>query len=56
MGQYIIRKVCFFRRKKMCFMQIKSVLQTKNRSEPAKNQFSVAQPSVILWFCHSIIL
>ena len=26
----------------MCFMQIESVLQTKDRSEPAKNRFSVA--------------
>ena len=26
----------------MPFMQIESVLQTKNRSEPAKNRFSVA--------------
>ena len=26
----------------MCFMQIESVLQIKNRSEPAKNRFSVA--------------
>ena len=26
----------------MCFMQIETVLQTKNRSEPAKNLFSVA--------------
>ena len=26
----------------MCFMQIESVLQTKNRSEPAKHWFSVA--------------
>ena len=26
----------------MCFMQTESVLQTKNRSGPAKNQFSVA--------------
>ena len=26
----------------MHFMQIESVLQTKNRSEPAKNRFSVA--------------
>ena len=26
----------------MCFMQIESVLQTINRSEPAKNRFSVA--------------
>ena len=29
----------------MRFMQIESVLQTKNRSEPAKNRFSVA----LLW-------
>ena len=26
----------------MRFMQIESVLQTKNQSEPAKNRFSVA--------------
>ena len=26
----------------MCFMQIESVLQTKNRSKPAKIWFSVA--------------
>ena len=26
----------------MRFIQIESVLQTKNRSEPAKNRFSVA--------------
>ena len=26
----------------MRFMQIETVLQTKNRSEPAKNRFSVA--------------
>ena len=26
----------------MCFMQTESVLQTKNRSGPAKNRFSVA--------------
>ena len=32
----------------MCFMQIESVLQTKNRSEPAKNRFSVALPWGIL--------
>ena len=39
----MIRKVCFFfGPKKMRFMQIESVLQTKNRSEPAKNRFSVA--------------
>ena len=31
----------------MCFMQTESVLQTKNRSEPAKNRFSVA-----LAICH----
>ena len=29
----------------MRFMQIESVLQTKNRSEPAKNRFSVALPT-----------
>ena len=28
----------------MRFKQIESVLQTKNRSEPAKNRFSVARP------------
>ena len=28
----------------MRFMQTESVLQTKNRSEPAKNRFSVALP------------
>ena len=28
----------------MCSMQIESVLQIKNRSEPAKNRFSVALP------------
>ena len=28
-------------------MQIESVLQTKNRSEPAKNRFSVALPDVV---------
>ena len=32
----------FFSDKKMRFMQIESVLETKNRSEPAKNRFSVA--------------
>ena len=42
MAQYMIRKVCFFGPKKMRFMQIESVLQIKNRSEPAKNRFSVA--------------
>ena len=38
----MIRKGRFFGPKTMCFMQTESVLQTKNRSEPAKNQFSVA--------------
>ena len=38
----MIRKVCFFGPKKMRFMQTESVLQTKNRSGPAKNRFSVA--------------
>ena len=38
----MIRKVCFFGPKKIRFMQTESVLQTKNRSEPAKNRFSVA--------------
>ena len=28
-------------------MQIESVLQTKNRSEPAKNQFSVALSDIL---------
>ena len=38
----MIRAVCFFGPKKIRFMQTESVLQTKNRSGPAKNQFSVA--------------
>ena len=38
----MIRKVCFFGPKKLRFMQTESVLQTKNLSEPAKYQFSVA--------------
>ena len=38
----MIHKVCFFGQKKMRFLQIESVLQTKNRSEQAKNWFSVA--------------
>ena len=38
----MFRKVCFFGPKKMRFMQTESVLQTKNRSGPAKNRFSVA--------------
>ena len=35
----------------MRFMQIESVLQTKNRSEPAKNRFSVA---LVWWVNHNI--
>ena len=41
----------------MRFMQIESVLQTKNRSEPAKNRFTVALVGGIvfhkdpLWLC-----
>ena len=31
----------------MRFMQIDSVLQTKNRSEPAKNRFSVTLPTLV---------
>ena len=43
----MICKVCFFGPKKMRFMQTESVLQTKNRSGPAKNRFSVAMcPSI----------
>ena len=42
MGQYMIRKVCFFGPKKMGFKQTESVLQSKNRSGPAKNRFSAA--------------
>ena len=38
----MIRKVCFSEPKKKRFMQTESVLQTKNRSGPAKNRFSVA--------------
>ena len=36
----------------MRFMQIESVLQTKNRSEPAKNRFSVALASNICFSRH----
>ena len=50
-GQYMIRKLCFFGPKKMRFMQIESVLQTKNRSEPAKNRFSVA----LVWTYHAVM-
>ena len=32
----------------MRFMQTESVLQTKNRSEPAKNRFSVALERITL--------
>ena len=32
----------------MCFMQTESVLQTKNRSEPAKKPFSVALLTPVL--------
>ena len=35
----------------MRFMQIESVLQTKNRSEPARNRFSVALLGVGFFFC-----
>ena len=38
----MIRNVCVFGPTKMRFMQTEWVLQTKNRSELAKNQFSVA--------------
>ena len=37
-----LQSVFFSDQKKMHFMQLESVLQTKNRSEPAKNLFSVA--------------
>ena len=38
-------QIVFFQtEKKMRFMQTESVLQTKNRSEPAKNRCSVALP------------
>ena len=39
---YDPQSVFFSDRKKMRFMQTESVLQTKNRSEPTKNRFSVA--------------
>ena len=47
----VLRMVCkvskcvFFGPKKMRFMQTESVLQTKNRSEPAKNRFSLSPDS-----------
>ena len=42
----------------MRFMQIESVLQTKNRSEPAKNRFSVAlvQADLSLRWAHNHIV
>ena len=40
-------KCVFFGPKKIPFMQTESVLQTKNRSEPAKNRFSVALSQTI---------
>ena len=45
----MIRKMCFFGPKKMRFMQIESVFQTKNRSDPAKNRFSVALCVIIVY-------
>ena len=51
----MIRKVCFFGPKKMRFMQIESVLQTKNLSEPAKNRFSVALlPTFCKWMITAV--
>ena len=47
----MIRKVCFFGPKKKRFMQTESVLQTKNRSGPAKNRFSVA----LVWTHHNMV-
>ena len=50
----MIRKVCLFGpKKKMRFMQTESVLQTKNRSGPAKNRFSVA---LVLIYTRSMYL
>ena len=45
----MICKVCFFRTEKKRFMQTESVLQTKNRSGPAKNRFSVTLSYLILF-------
>ena len=47
-------KCIFFGPKKMRFMQIESVLQTKNRSEPAKNRFSCSPGSKPWSFIMSI--
>ena len=49
----MIRKVCYFGPKKMRFMQTESVLQTKNRSGPAKNRFSVA---LVYTVCNSVCI
>ena len=44
----MIRKVCFSDRKKKRFMQTVSVLQTKNRSGPAKKSvFCSPGPQVV---------
>ena len=40
----------------MRFMQIESVLQTKNRSEPAKNQFSVALLTISIKLTENVCL
>ena len=45
----MIRNVCFFRTEKNVCYEIESVLQTKNRSEPAKNRFSVTLVYTIKW-------
>ena len=50
----MIRKVCFFGPKKKRFMQTESVLQTKNRSGPAKNRFSVALLYKLWWKCQKV--
>ena len=39
----------------MRFMQIELVLQTKNRSEPAKNRFSIALVDSIIYI-HDILI
>ena len=39
----------------MRFMQIESVLQTINRSQPAKNRFSVALIVMLLPTCTSLL-
>ena len=52
----MIRKVCFFGLKKMRFMQTESVLQSKNRSGPAKNRFSVALAVTSEWSANVTII